>query len=382
AWQAGLAVWVAEDAVASDDGLHAAITRRYLEARGVEFVSRTELRARLEGRATTIFRPNQVLGASPATRAHNFSPAWRKPTIQEREDRVARLIETLAAESEHLAVLMAKEIGKPLRFGRAEAQRSLEMLENIVRRARQADLVLEKQASHVVRRRSHGTVAVITPWNNPVYIALGKIVPAVVYGNAVVWKPAPEALMVSNHLFKCLAKADWPEAFVPLWEGGAYEAMELMSDDSIAAVTITGSSKAGYAAQAICANRRIPLQAELGGNNGAIVWTDADLQQAASMVAAGAFEMAGQRCTANRRAIVNEACRDEFVELLLRESAALRWGDPMGSDTDIGPLVSVNHCDRVAAAVERAAAECGDPLLPHGDEMPNVTGHAGKFYPP
>ena len=147
-------------------------------------------------------------------------------------------------------------------------------------------------------------------------------------------------------------------------------------------MTITGSSAAGDSAYEVCARRRIPLQAELGGNNASIVWSDADLQEAARMIAAGAFEMAGQRCTANRRVIVHEACLNEFVELLVRATSSLKWGDPLDGDTDIGPLVSVSHRDRVASTVDRAVALCGRPLLPLGDQLPMVEEHAGKFYPP
>src|SRR5262245_11261040 len=155
-----------------------------------------------------------------------------------------------------------------------------------------------------------------------------------------------------------------------------------MNDSRVAAVTVTGSLATGYSAREICARRCIPLQAELGGNNAAIVWSDAKLQEAARMIAAGAFEMAGQRCTANRRAIVHDACRSEFMKLLEMESAALRWGDPSQHDTDIGPLVSLEHRARAAAIVERAKGRNHLKLLPLGDVPPAVDAHAGKYYPP
>jgi alpha-ketoglutaric semialdehyde dehydrogenase len=381
AWHAGLTIWIAADAIASDDPLHAVATRRFLEARGIEFVSTKDLMARLNGRTARMAGRDQVPSAVPVAVAHSFSRAWRSTSIEDRASLVRLLIEVLAAKVDDLAVLMAKEIGKPMRFGRAEGQRSLEMLVHIVRRAQRTNNALNEQTVRVVRR-PQGVIAVITPWNNPIYIALGKIVPAIVYGNAVVWKPAPAALMVSRRLFQCLANADWPEGLVNLIEGGQREAEILMNAVGIGAVTITGSSAAGYTAQEICARRRLPLQAELGGNNAALVWFDANLREAATMVAAGAFEMAGQRCTAIRRVIVHEGCRDEFVQLLVQETAALKWGDPLQGDTDIGPLVSTLHRDRVASAVARAVSECGAPLLPLGEAPPTVDNHAGKFYPP
>jgi acyl-CoA reductase-like NAD-dependent aldehyde dehydrogenase len=381
AWHAGLAVWVASDAIASDDPLHAVTTRRYLEARGVKFLSNAEITAGSD----TDAGKKAVTGQGPsglALTALNFFHAWCDNSNKVRANLVHRLIEVLTPEIEHFAVLMAKEIGKPLRFGRAEGKQSVEMLESMVGRAESGDTAAEKHTDYIVRRRPHGVIAVVTPWNNPISIALGKIVPAMLYGNAVVWKPAPETRMVSRHLFQCLMKANWPEGLVNLLEGGQHEAEALMQDRHIAAVTITGSSATGYSAQEICARRRVPLQAELGGNNAGIVWLDADLQAAARMVAAGAFEMAGQRCTANRRVIIQEACCEEFIQMLLKATASLKWGDPLDVDTDIGPLVNASERDRVAGVVERAVAECGRPLLPLGEQPPTVEETARRFYPP
>ena len=119
-----------------------------------------------------------------------------------------------------------------------------------------------------------------------------------------------EARAVSRRLIEVLATAGSPEGLVQLIEGGEREGMALMADAAVGAVTLTGGSLAGYAAQEVRGRRRIALQAELGGNNAAIVWPDADLADAARKLAAGAFEMAGQRCTANRRVIVHASARE------------------------------------------------------------------------
>jgi alpha-ketoglutaric semialdehyde dehydrogenase len=103
---------------------------------------------------------------------------------------------------------------------------------------------------------------------------------------------------------------------------------------------------------------------------------------AAQRVAAGAFEMAGQRCTANRRVIVLESCRAEFLQRLRDERGALCWGDPLRAETRIGPLVNVRHCERVRGIVERAIADCGPALLPQGTALPVVKGFEGAWYPP
>jgi acyl-CoA reductase-like NAD-dependent aldehyde dehydrogenase len=147
-------------------------------------------------------------------------------------------------------------------------------------------------------------------------------------------------------------------------------------------VSLTGSSPAGFAAQAICAARRIPLQAELGGNNAAIVWNDCDLAAAAAAIAEAGFGAAGQRCTANRRVIVAHDRHAEFVVELEAASAALEVGDPADPDVHVGPLVSPAARDRVAAAVARAHArfEVREPVRDR-DAMRRLT-EAGPYHAP
>jgi acyl-CoA reductase-like NAD-dependent aldehyde dehydrogenase len=135
----------------------------------------------------------------------------------------------------------------------------------------------------------------------------------------------------------------------------------------VAAVSLTGSVATGRVAAALCAEAPKPLQAELGGNNAAIVWRDADLARAAERVAAGAFEQAGQRCTANRRVVVDARCADAFLEELAKATAALVVGDPFDPATHVGPLVSAEARACVEAALAEARAAGCAIVTPHGD---------------
>lgn len=383
AWQAGLTVIVAADAVGSDDPLHAAATRRYFKARGIEFLSNGALQDRIARNASETGgaeSPSDVVHAVRAAAA--TARSWRDSAIADRAELMRRLALAIAQEIENFAALMAEEVGKPLKFGRSEGESVVGMLAALAARAGTDGEAAVNGANYAERRRPHGVIAAITPWNNPIYLPLGKIAPAILYGNAVVWKPAPETRALSRRLMQCLARAGWPEGLVQLVEGGEREGMAIMADPVVGAVTLTGGSLAGYAAQEICGRRRIALQAELGGNNAAIVWPDADLKDAARKLAAGAFEMAGQRCTANRRVIVPASLRDTFVPLLIEATAALRWGDPSNAETDIGPMVSARHRERVALMVERALKECAPPVLPLGTRPPSEAPHAAQFYPP
>lgn len=382
AYQLGFEVWVADDATGSDDPVHAAITRRYLQSRAARFANARALQAMIEDdlRFPHEASPEAEKVSAAALRAHQTALEWARIGLAARAAVLDRLAASLEDRAEKLAVQMARDLGKPVHFGETEIRRTAEMLRAVVRRASGA--IAHPQADgEPWRRVPHGVVAVITPWNNPSYIALGKIGPAMVHGNAVVWKPAPAAEPVSRELLEMMRAAGLPRDVVHLVCGDRATAEALMNDPRVSAVTITASTRAGHGATEICARRHIPLQAELGGNNAAIIWPDANLPDAARRVAEGAFEMAGQRCTANRRVIVHENCREQFLELLLREAGALRWGDPLDHDIRVGPVVSAIQRDRVASMVQRAARDFGQPRQPHGTAAP-AAGHVGCWYPP
>ncbi|MFN7730411.1 MAG: aldehyde dehydrogenase family protein [Pirellula sp.] len=382
AYQLGMKVCIAEDAVASDNPLHAAITRRYLENRAVRFAAVDVLRSALSGREISTTSGLNIASLRAAIDpSASYRSVWRATPKQHRIDLAQRFIQGLAHGAGTLADLIADEIGKPVRFSRTEVLRTVEMLDAIVARFA-AYPEVEAASSVRVRRRPHGTVAVITPFNNPVFLPLGKILPAILHGNTVVWKPAPEATRVSRQLMTLCQIAGWPEGLVSLLEGDRRAGEALLQDSRIDAVTITGSSLAGFSAQEACGHRRIPLQAELGGNNAAIVWADADLAHAAQQVASGAFDMAGQRCTANRRVVVHASIYEEFLRHLHAASQALPSGDPTHDETRIGPLVTAARRRFVADTVRRAEAAGAQSIRPIGDENPLFGSASDRWYPP
>ncbi len=378
----GVEIWVAEDATASDDALHAAITRRYLERRAARFLPVSEvldgLRSSGNGAART-GRGEDVVG-DVANRCRVALGAWRDADAGERVALLERLAGRLEPEVDELTRELADRIGKPARYGSVEVSRTAQMLRAVAEHARRTEA--EAAAGAEIRRPPLGVVAAVTPWNNPVYIPLGKIAAALAHGNAVLWKPAPAAHAISERLMGMLDAAGAPEGLVGLVGGGRRAAEAAMSDPGVDAVTLTGSSEAGFAAQEACARRRIPLQAELGGNNAAIVWPDADLDDAASEIAEGAFAIAGQRCTANRRVVVHRDCRERLLELLRAQTAALAWGDPRDPQTRVGPLISAAKRDQLAELLAGAGLDAGDVVAPHGAAAPPVDGFDAAWYPP
>ena len=379
----GVEIWVAEDATASDDPVHAAITRRYLERRAARFLTVADALERLAS-ADGGAGPDAAAEAAARTAAARSRTAlgpWSRLDPGARARLLDRLADRLQPEADRLAREMAVRIGKPVRYGVVEVRRSAEMLRAI---ARHAMVGPEAESAGVaeVRRRPLGVVAVITPWNSPVYIPLGKIAAALAFGNTALWKPAPAARAIAEQVVELLGEVGLLDGRVELIQGGRRVAQAAIADPGVDAATVTGSSSAGFAAQEICARRRIPLQAELGGNNAALVWPDADLKHAAREIAEGAFALAGQRCTANRRVVVHHECREKLLALLEREAASLPWGDPLRPETRVGPLLGAAERDRVAELVARAKAAAGPVIAPHGRAAPPPTRFEGAWYPP
>ena len=375
AYERGLRIQVAADAVGSNDPVHAAITRRYLEARAAQFLTADEI---LAGRSSSPEPENRVRQLAAACRA--AQPHWSAQPLEFRLEILTRLATALERAAPELGRLMASEIGKPIRYGSIEARRAAQMLQAIALHAREP--APDGLPGATLHHRPLGVVAIVTPWNNPVYIPLGKIAPALAYGNAVLWKPAPAAQPLADRLASLLAEAGLPPGILGVAAGGRQAAEAAMADPSIDAVSITGSSAAGYSAQEVCARRRIPLQAELGGNNAALVWADAGLELAATELADGAFAQAGQRCTANRRAVVHSSRSADLLDLLRARTAALTWGDPLDPEVTIGPLVDRRARDRVAAAVTDATDIATSIDIPHGSDAPPNRAPDAAWYSP
>lgn len=381
AYDRNRAVWVAEDATGSNDPVHAVATRQHLLRRAASFLPTSQIIGHLLERT----RP-PIPGKPVSDNVSLPEPYDRALAIVPFEARTAgvlRLADDLERHAGDLAGMMADVIGKPVWHGEAEVRRTAAMLRVIANRAAQ-DRTTNHGDPPEVRHRPLGTVAAVTPWNNPFYIPLGKIVPALLYGNSVVWKPSPLAWPLASELFTRFSRhLPALSAILSMVEGGRQESERLLHHPAVNAVTLTGSLETGRVAADACARRHLPLQAELGGNNAAIVWEDADLAQAARQIADGAFAQAGQRCTANRRVIVAAPLRHDFLNHLREAASALPLGSPRSAQTRIGPMVTSAQRDRVAAVIARARASGFEVLPLQPDPVPDGSwGHDGAWMAP
>lgn len=374
AYQRGFDIRIADDAVGSDDPLHSAITRRFLIGRGMRFGP-----------------VDQILSDGPAIDSSNIDPivtatrarwpVWRDTTFSERSAALLNLGHQLGAVHEELARQISADIGKPISMARAEVIRSIAICRATAGDSNGPEEIRTSPKARF-RHQPLGTIAAITPWNNPLAIPIGRIAPALFHGNAVVWKPAPAAARIAQRVVQLIQHA-CPQAAIGLCLGDHTTARELAAHPGIDGVTLSGSLAAGYAIQDICARRSIPFQAEMGGNNAAIVWNDTNLPRAAGQIATGAFGFAGQRCTANRRVIVADSIFDSFFQTLTQATATLPWGDPADPQTVIGPLISLPKRNDVLALLARARETGCRVIVPHESQANHKDlCQSGPYLPP
>jgi acyl-CoA reductase-like NAD-dependent aldehyde dehydrogenase len=206
----------------------------------------------------------------------------------------------------------------------------------------------------VVKRVPIGPVLAITPFNFPLNLTAHKVAPAIAVGAPVVQKPASQTPLSALALREIVLEAGWPaDAYAVLAIAGR-DAEALVTDPRLPVVSFTGSGAVGWRLREIAPRKRVGL--ELGGNAAAVIHSDADLDDAAARVAAGAFGYAGQSCISVQRALVQRDVFDAFRERLLARTAALAVGDPLDERTDVGPMIAPEEAARAADWIGEAVA--------------------------
>lgn len=203
-----------------------------------------------------------------------------------------------------------------------------------------------------------GVVGVITPWNFPIAIPAWKMAPALVSGNGVVLKPADLTPLSANHLTQALLDAGLPAGVLNVVHGGGTAGDALVRHRNVAAISFTGSTAVGRGIFDLVNARRARVQLEMGGKNAYLVLDDADPESAASVVAAGAFGLTGQACTATSRVYVTPGIRDRFLAALRGRAMAVRPGNGLDTESSMGPVVSAAQLEKDCSAI-RAAREAG-----------------------
>lgn len=342
----------------------------------------TALRDPATGEVTTSFAQASTSDVAQAVAAAAAAfPAWAERTAGDRAAVLGRVADALAGATD-LVDLEVRETGKPrpvmadgelgfgidnLRFF-AGAARSLEG---------SGAGVLSSGYTSMLVRRPVGVVAGIAPWNFPFIMAIWKLGPALAAGNTIVLKPAPQTPSSTLRLAEIAVGAGLPPGVLNVVTGGADVGTALVEDPRVAMVSITGSSRAGRAVMSAAAPATKRLHLELGGKAPAVVFADADPTATARALAMGATYNSGQDCTAVTRLYVERSAFDATVSAVARQLASIQVGAPEDPSTDIGPLISREHRDRVHGFVTRAV-EAGATVVT-GGELPEGP---GSYYPP
>jgi len=298
--------------------------------------------------------------AAVADRARAAGRAWATSAAA-RATALRAAGDLLLASAGELEELIVREVGKPRLEARGEVGRSISILHYYAQQA--LDPVGETYPPSLpgllyTERRPLGVAGLITPWNFPLAIPLWKAAPALAAGNAVILKPSTEALACARRLESLLSEV-LPEGLFTVMPGEGETGQALVK--AVDVLSFTGSSAVGLQVAVAATRQGIPVQAEMGGQNAAIVLPEADIEGTAAMLAAASMGYAGQKCTATRRVLV-VGDPTAFTEAYVAAVAALTPADPGDESTTVGPLISGSARDKVVAAAGEARSAGGQVL--------------------
>ena len=360
--------------------LHNLVAGQWVPGSGASVQSINPANPRLivaEGRSAEACQLEAAVAAAADARA-----AWAATPIHQRG---AVLMEAAAVVERNAALWgfeLAAEEGKTKAEGIAEVGRAAQILRYYGNEGdrQTGEIFASPRAGEqiLVTRKPVGVVGVITPFNFPIAIPAWKIAPALVYGNTVVWKPASAVPLLAMRLAHALTAAGLPAGVLNLLIGGSYLGDSLVDHEGVDAVTFTGSTGVGRRIAAAAARRGVPVQAEMGGKNAAIVLDDADIELTLEHVMYGAFRSAGQKCTATSRLIVTDGIAERLLDALRTRADALIVGDPTHDGTEMGPVVSDAAFQSISAGIETATAQ-GATLLAGGRTYTEAQLSGGYF---
>jgi betaine-aldehyde dehydrogenase len=309
-------------------------------------------------------------------RARAAYPAWRAVAPPDRARLLLRLADRIDAEREALAMLEARNAGKPIGDARGEMAMVVDTFryyggapERLL-----GDTIPVAGGHAFTVREPLGVVALITPWNFPLVIAAWKLAPALAAGNTVVLKPAELTPLTALRFERLAVEAGLPEGVVNVVAGpGRTAGQRLVEHPDVAKVAFTGSTAVGRSIAAGAAGTIKRVTLELGGKSANVVFADADLEAAAAAAPGAFLGNAGQDCCARSRILVQREVLDEFLELMRPVVEGTRVGDPLDEATDMGPLISAQQRETVASFVPEGAPVALRGSAPEGP---------GYWFPP
>ena len=294
-------------------------------------------------------------------RARAAQKQWRALTGAERGRVLQRAARLLRERNDELAELETRNTGKPIQETRAvdviSGAECIEYFAGLAAGLAGEHLDLGPKAFGYTRREPLGVVAGIGAWNYPLQIACWKSAPALACGNAMIFKPAELTPLTALKLAEIYREAGVPEGAFEVVQGYAQTGQLLTRHPCIRKISLTGEVSTGKAVMADAASTLKQVTLELGGKSPLIVFEDAHLDNAVSGALLGNFYSAGEVCSNGTRVFVHRSMRAEFVERLRERTAAMRVGDPLDPDTQVGALISAEHMQKVLALIARGRAQ-------------------------
>lgn len=311
---------------------------------------------------------------------------WRKTPAPHRAEIIHNVADKIRARKQELGELLTREMGKVLPEALGDVQEAVDMGMYMAGEGRRLNGLLvpselpNKWAMAV--REPIGVVGLITPWNFPIAVPSWKLFPALVCGNAVVWKPAEDTPVLATEFVKLFEEAGLPPGVLNLVTGyGVPAGAALVEHPQVRLISFTGSNEIGRLIAVKCAELGKQVSLELGGKNAIIVLDDADVELAVDGIVWSAFGTSGQRCTATSRVIVTPEVHKQVAERVADRAGKLRLGNGLLPTTDVGPLINREAVDKVQVYTEVGKGE-GAALLVGGERAAAGELARGHFYKP
>ena len=303
--------------------------------------------------------------------AHEAQVSWAAKTAQERATLLQTWADLIDANKEDLAIIMTAEQGKLLKESRGEIGYANSFIRWFAEEGKRVygDVIpaTQSQLRYVVLKQPVGVCAAITPWNFPAAMITRKAAPALAAGCTIIIKPATETPFSALALGALAEQAGIPVGVIQVVTGKSSVIGEILTGDArIHKLSFTGSTEVGRTLMAQCAPTIKKLSLELGGNAPFIVFEDADLEKAADGLIASKYRNAGQTCVCANRVYVQDSIKDKFLDIFVKKVTALKVGNGMDDNVDIGPLINKDGLEKVQALL-KDALDKGATIVTGGD---------------
>ncbi len=314
-------------------------------------------------------------------------PEWSDRSLKDRAHCLERLADLVVEQAETLAEIESADTGKPLALARqidmARVEANLRFFAGAAQHWPAESHDMGPAGFNYTRREPLGVVALITPWNLPLYLLSWKLAPALMTGNCVVAKPSELTPLSADALWGMAVDAGIPPGVINLVHGsGAGCGKALVDHPRIKAISFTGGTRTGRTIAAAAAPRLVKTSLELGGKNPALVFADADLDQAVAGLVRAGFTNQGQVCLCCSRILVHESLEEVLLDRLVNAVSALNVGDPRSPDTDQGALISAQHQGKVLDYIKMARRDGGRVLCGGEAVQPEGRCQQGHFVAP